>query len=216
VLGTTFIRVFGMSECLGHTTTRPDEDAGTRLACDGRPFPGTQVRAVGEDGQTLPVGEVGAAQVRGPSLFVGYARNGRPQPPALTPDGFLPTGDLVRLNDDETITVLGREKQIIIRGGRNIDINEVESALARIPDLAQVCVVPVPDELLGERVAALVVTTRVDLTLADVTAHLADDGFPKAKWPELVFVVADLPQNRVGKLSRSDAVRLATRLARGE
>jgi acyl-CoA synthetase (AMP-forming)/AMP-acid ligase II len=212
-LGTTIIRVFGMSECLGHTTTRPDEDAETRLGADGRPFPGTEVRAVGEDGRPLPAGEVGAAQVRGPSLFVGYARDGRPQPPGLTDDGFLPTGDLVRLNPDGTITILGREKQIIIRGGRNIDINEVESALARISAIAQVCVVPVPDEMLGERVAALVVSNGPDLTLETVTGELDAAGFPKAKWPEFVFAVPDLPQNRVGKLSRQDAVRIAAELA---
>jgi len=215
-LGTRFIRVFGMSECLGHTTTSPADDAETRLACDGRPFPGTEVRAVDTQGRPLPAGEVGAAQVRGPSLFVGYARDGRPQPPGLTADGFLPTGDMVRLNPDGTITILGREKQIIIRGGRNIDINEVEAALARIPAVTQVCVVPVPDELLGERVAALVVTTDPSLALADVTGHLETDGFPKAKWPEYLFAVADLPQNRVGKLSRPDAIRLATDLAQDQ
>jgi acyl-CoA synthetase (AMP-forming)/AMP-acid ligase II len=212
-LGTKIIRVFGMSECLGHTTTRPEEDTETRLGNDGRPFPGTQVRAVDDAGRPVPDGQVGAAQVRGPSLFVGYARNGRPQPPGLTADGFLPTGDLVRLNPGGTITILGREKQIIIRGGRNIDINEVESALARIPAIAQVCVVPVPDEMLGERVAALVVSTEVTLTLEHVTAELEAAGFPKAKWPEFVFAVPDLPQNRVGKLSRPDAVRLAAELA---
>jgi acyl-CoA synthetase (AMP-forming)/AMP-acid ligase II len=212
VLGTRLIRVFGMSECLGHTTTRPDEDTETRLACDGRPFPGTVVRAVGDDGTSLPMGEVGAAQVRGPSMFVGYARNGRAQLPELTADGFLPTGDLVRLNPEGTITVLGRQKQIIIRGGRNIDVNEVEAAVARIPSVAQVCVVPVPDEMLGERVAALVVSTGATLSLAEVTGHLEAEGFPKAKWPEFVFDVPDLPQNRVGKLSRPDAVRLAAEL----
>jgi non-ribosomal peptide synthetase component E (peptide arylation enzyme) len=90
------------------------------------------------------------------------------------------------------------------------------SALARIPEIAQVCVVPVPDEMFGERVAALVVTTGPALTLADVTARLAEDDFPKAKWPEFVFEVPDLPQNRVGKLSRPDAVALATSLARTE
>ena len=216
VLGTTFIRVFGMSECLGHTTTSPGEDAETRLGCDGRPFPGTEVRAVGDDGRSLPAGEVGAAQVRGPSLFVGYARGGRPQPPDLTTDGFLPTGDLVRLNPDGTITILGREKQIIIRGGRNIDINEVEAAVARIPSVAQVCVVPVPDEMLGERVAALVVSTDPALNLTEVTRSLEAAGFPKSKWPEFVFAVPDLPQNRVGKLSRPDAVRLAAGLAAAE
>jgi acyl-CoA synthetase (AMP-forming)/AMP-acid ligase II len=212
VLDTKLIRVFGMSECLGHTTTRPDEDPGTRLACDGRPFPGTVVRAVADDGRVLPAGEVGAAQVRGPSLFVGYARDGRAHPPELTSDGFLPTGDLVRVNADGTITVSGRQKQIIIRGGRNIDVNEVEAAVARIPGVAQVCVVPLPDEMLGERVAALVVSTGAPLGLADVTGQLAAEGFPKAKWPEFVFDVPDLPQNRVGKLSRPDAVRLAADL----
>jgi non-ribosomal peptide synthetase component E (peptide arylation enzyme) len=212
-LGTRFIRVFGMSECLGHTTTSPGEDAATRLGCDGRPFPGTEVRAVDEGGRTLPVGEVGAAQVRGPSMFVGYARGGTPQPRDLTADGFLPTGDLVRLNADGTLTILGREKQIIIRGGRNIDINEVESAVAGVPGVAQVCVVPVPDELLGERVAALVVGSGQPLSLADITGSLEAAGFPKTKWPEYVFAVPDLPQNRVGKLSRPDAVRIAAELA---
>jgi len=211
-LGTKLIRVFGMSECLGHTTTRPDEDAETRLARDGRPFPGTVVRAVDEDGRPLPVGEVGAAQVHGPSMFVGYARSGRPQPPELTSEGFLPTGDLVRVDAAGTITVLGRQKQIIIRGGRNIDVNEVEAALARIPSVAQVCVVPLPDELLGERVAALVVSTGPTLDLAGITGELAAAGFPKGKWPEFVFPVPDLPQNRVGKLSRPDAVRIAAEL----
>jgi acyl-CoA synthetase (AMP-forming)/AMP-acid ligase II len=214
VLGTKLIRVFGMSECLGHTTTRPADDAETRLGRDGRPFPGTEVRAVDDDGRPLPVGELGAAQVRGPSLFVGYARDGEPQLPELTADGFLPTGDLVRLNPDGTINILGRQKQIIIRGGRNIDINEVEAAVARIPQVAQVCVVPVPDELLGERAAALVVSTGPQLTLADVTAHLEAEGFPKGKWPEFVFVVPDLPQNRVGKLSRPEAASLAVELAK--
>jgi non-ribosomal peptide synthetase component E (peptide arylation enzyme) len=112
--------------------------------------------------------------------------------------------------------VLGREKQIIIRGGRNIDINEVEAAVARIPSVMQVCVVPVPDELLGERAAALVVASDPGLTLEAVTGFLDESGVPKSKWPEFVFVVPDLPQNRVGKLSRPDAVSLAARLAQGE
>lgn len=210
-LGTRIIRVFGMSECLGHTTTRPDEDAATRLGADGRPFPGTEVRAVDHAGRAVATGSVGAAQVRGPSLFVGYARDGRPTR-ELTEDGFLPTGDLACVNPDGTISILGREKQIIIRGGRNIDINEVEAAVARIPTVSQVCVVPVPDELLGERAAALVVSSDPDLSLESVTGFLGDNGVPKAKWPEYVFVVADLPQNRVGKLSRRDATDLAARL----
>jgi non-ribosomal peptide synthetase component E (peptide arylation enzyme) len=151
--------------------------------------------------------------VKGPSLFVGYARGGAPVLPELTADGFLPTGDLVEVGEDGSICVMGRQKQIIIRGGRNIDINEMESAIASLPAVVQVCVVPVPDDLLGERAAALVVTGGQPLTLAEATTQLAARGFPKFKWPEFLFSVEDLPQNRVGKLSRTDAVALASGLA---
>ncbi|WP_227981901.1 class I adenylate-forming enzyme family protein [Nocardia spumae] len=212
-LGTTFLRVFGMSECLGHTTPRPDDPPAIRLGRDGRPFEGTVVRAVDGAGNILGPGEVGDAQVKGPSLFVGYARDGVPVPPELTPDGFLPTGDLVEVAGDGSIRVLGRQKQIIIRGGRNIDINEVEAAIAGLPAVVQVCVVAVPDDLLGERAAALVVTDGPPLTLDNVTTQLAAADVPKFKWPEYLFTVQDLPQNRVGKLDRSEAVRMATRLA---
>ncbi|MDV7133894.1 acyl--CoA ligase [Williamsia muralis] len=211
-LGTTFLRVFGMSECLGHTTPKLDDPPAIRLGRDGRPFPGTIVRAVDAAGVPVAPGEIGDAQVKGPSLFVGYARGGTPAPPELTADGFLPTGDLVEIAAEGSIRVMGRQKQIIIRGGRNIDINELEAAIASIPQVVQVCVVPVPDDLLGERAAALVVTGGPQLTLEEVTDQLAQSDFPKFKWPEYLFTVEDLPQNRVGKLSRPDAVGLASKL----
>jgi non-ribosomal peptide synthetase component E (peptide arylation enzyme) len=215
-LGTRFLRVFGMSECLGHTTPLPSDPAEIRLGRDGRPFPGTEVRVVDNEGLLVPDGEVGNAQVRGPSLFVGYARAGAPRPPDLTADGFLPTGDLATVNDDGTVNIRGREKQIIIRGGRNIDINEVEASVASIPGVAQVCVVPVPDDLLGERAAALVVFTGAQMNLDEVRAQLRAADVPKFTWPEFVYGVPALPQNRVGKLNRGEAVALAAQLATGE
>lgn len=212
-LGTKFLRVFGMSECLGHTTPLPSEAAEVRLGCDGRPFPGTEVRVVAEDGTPLSQGEVGAAQVRGPSLFTGYARGGVPVPPEVVADGFFPTGDRARVNADGTISILGREKQVIIRGGRNIDINEVEAAVAALDGVAQVCVVPVPDDMLGERAAALVVWEGAPRELAEVLAELDAADFAKFKWPEFLWSVPALPQNRVGKLNRVEAVSLATQYA---
>jgi acyl-CoA synthetase (AMP-forming)/AMP-acid ligase II len=211
-LGTRFLRVFGMSECLGHTTPRPDDPAHVRLGRDGRPFPGTEVRIVDPDGKSVDPGVIGQAQVRGPSLFVGYARDGQAQRPDLTADGFLTTGDLARVNEDGTLNILGREKQVIIRGGRNIDINEVEAAVAALPGVAQVCVVPVPDEMLGERAAALVVPVGEALTLEEVRRQLEAADFPKFKWPEFVLDVPDLPQNRVGKLNRREATEIATEM----
>lgn len=215
-LGTTLLRVFGMSECLGHTTPLPGDPADVRLDRDGRPFPGTESRVVDEVGEVLPAGEIGSLQVRGPSLFLGYAREGRPVAPDVNAEGFLSTGDRALIHDDGSLSIRGREKDMIIRGGRNIDINEVEAALAAIPGIHQVCVVPVPDDVLGERAAALVVTTGEPLGLDEIRAHLEAADFPKFKWPEYVRSVSTLPQSRVGKLDRRGAASLATEMVRTE
>jgi cyclohexanecarboxylate-CoA ligase len=212
-LGTRILRVFGMSECLGHTSPSPDDPQEARLGRDGTPFPGTQLRAVDDTGAPVPVGESGLAQVRGPSLFLGYARNGELDPPVLTADGFFPTGDLLLVDEDGSVTVLGRAKDVIIRGGRNIDITEVERAIAGHPRVAGVCVVPVPDPVLGERAAALVVSVDGSrICLEDLTEHLRDIGLSKTKWPELAFAVDDLPQTTVGKVNRRAARELAREL----
>jgi non-ribosomal peptide synthetase component E (peptide arylation enzyme) len=216
-LGTRILRVFGMSECLGHTSPRPEDPEEIRLGRDGRPFPGTDLRAVAPDGTPLGPGATGRAQVRGPSLFLGYARDGKVEPPALTPDGFFPTGDLLVTGEDGTVTVMGREKDVIIRGGRNLDITEIERAVAAHPAVARACVTPVPDPLLGERAAVLVVMEdgHAELGLTEITAHLARTGLSKAKWPEFAFTVRELPQTTVGKLDRSGAHRLAHDLHAG-
>ncbi|MFG1682721.1 class I adenylate-forming enzyme family protein [Nonomuraea sp. NPDC049269] len=215
-LGTRILRVFGMSECLGHTSPSPEEPVEIRLGRDGRPFPGTELRVVGQDGREVRRGEVGRAQVRGPSLFLGYAHEGRLDPPEVTADGFFPTGDLMMTNEDGTVSVMGREKDVIIRGGRNIDVTEVERAVASHPDVSQACVVPVPDEILGERVAALVTSAdRGGIGLDEISRHLQEVGLSKAKWPEFVFAVDELPQTTVGKISRAGARDLACDLLAG-
>ncbi|WP_433170236.1 class I adenylate-forming enzyme family protein [Actinoallomurus sp. CA-150999] len=212
-LGTKILRVFGMSECLGHTSPGPGDPEEIRLGRDGRPFPGTDVRAITLDGRVAGPGVTGRAQVRGPSLFLGYARDGRVQPPELTADGYFPTGDLLMTHEDGTISIMGREKDVIIRGGRNIDITEIERAVAGHPRVASACVAAVPDEVLGERVALLAVTEDGrDIGLAEVTGYLESVGLSKSKWPEYVYSVAELPQTKVGKLDRAGARDLAARL----
>ncbi|MGW1025374.1 class I adenylate-forming enzyme family protein [Streptomyces sp. NPDC002577] len=212
-LGTKILRVFGMSECLGHTSPSADDPEEIRLGRDGRPFPGTDLRAITPEGIEAGPGTSGRAQVRGPSLFLGYARDGRVEPPALTEDGYFPTGDLLMTHEDGTISIMGREKDVIIRGGRNIDITEIERAVASYPRVARACVAAVPDEVLGERVALLVVTEDGSgIDLAEVTGHLESVGLSKTKWPEYVYGIEELPQTKVGKLDRAGARELASRL----
>lgn len=176
----------------------------------------SKVRVVGDTGEELGPDEIGSLQVRGPSLFLGYARKGVPVAPDVNADGFLATGDRALIHTDGSVSIRGREKDLIIRGGRNIDINEVEAALAAIPGIHQVCVVPVPDPVLGERAAALVVSEGEPLGLEEIRRHLEEADFPKFKWPEFVRSVSALPQSRVGKLDRSGAASLAAELVSGE
>jgi non-ribosomal peptide synthetase component E (peptide arylation enzyme) len=204
-LGVTLLRVFGLSECLGHTTPRLGEPAELRLSRDGRPFPGTTVRILDEEGRPVPAGTPGRAQVRGPSLFLGYAEAGRLQPAELTPDGFLDTGDLIVSYPDGMLKVSGRIKDTVIRGGRNLSVAEIEEALADDPRIEQACAVPVPDRVLGERVAALVVPRADGLTLKEILAGLQDRGVAKATWPEYVVLAERLPMTAVGKVSRAEA-----------
>lgn len=203
-LGVTIMRVFGLSECIGHTTPDLDDPPDIRLGRDGRPFPGTHLRVVDDDDELLPPGSTGRAQVRGPSLFLGYAERGRLAPPALTTDGYLETGDLVTTFHDGTISVVGRAKEVVIRGGRNISIAEVEESVSRDPRVRDVCAVPVPDALLGEKVAVLVAGDP-GLELADLLVELERRGVSRATWPEYLVVTDELPRSPVGKTSRADA-----------
>jgi non-ribosomal peptide synthetase component E (peptide arylation enzyme) len=212
-LDTRILRVFGMSECLGHTTPHPDDPVELRLGRDGRPFAGTELRGVDAAGRPVPPGVPGRAQVRGPSLFLGYARAGAVAPVELTSDGFFATGDLVVLAEDGTVSIVGREKDVIIRGGRNIDVVEVEAAVASHPGVGQACVVPLPDPELGERIGVLVVPEPgYDVGLDELLDHLRAQGLARTKWPEVAFRVESLPQTKVGKVSRSAARELATSL----
>lgn len=202
VLGVPLLRVFGMAECLGHTTPALTDPVELRLGLDGRPFPGTEVLLLDDDSRPVSDGVPGRAHVRGPSRFLGYAREGVLVPPALTGDGYFETGDLIVRRPDGFLSVVGRTKDVVIRGGRNISVAEVESALRKDDRLRDVCVVPVADAVLGERVAAVVVLAGAPVTLAEVCARLAENGLAKTSWPEHLVTVDELPRTEVGKLSR--------------
>jgi non-ribosomal peptide synthetase component E (peptide arylation enzyme) len=134
-------------------------------------------------------------------------------PVELTPDGFFATGDLVVVGEDGTVGIVGREKDVIIRGGRNIDVVEVEAAVASHPGVSQACVVPLPDPELGERIGVLLVTEPGhDVGLDELLQHLAARGVAKTKWPEVAFRVDTLPQTKVGKVSRAAARDLAAEM----
>jgi 2,3-dihydroxybenzoate-AMP ligase len=150
-------------------------------------------------------GEVGELACRGPYTLRGYFDAPEVNRSAFTSDGFYRTGDLVAarwFGRQRSISVEGRLKDIINRGGEKISAEEVEVLLLRHPGIAAAAVVPMPDERLGERSCAYLVATGRDLELAELRAHLDGLGVAKFKWPERLEWVAALPTTAVGKLDK--------------
>lgn len=204
LLGIAALRMFGMSECMGHASTRPDDSLERLCYSDGKSFPGTRDEAFDAERRMLPRNQRGQAGVRGPSLFLGYCRGLGEKEFNLTPDGYFLTGDEIVCDPDGNLKVVGRIKDQIIRGGYNIDPAEVEAALLTHPAIAMASVVAVPEQRLGEQACA-VCTIRSGYaapTLDDVKQHLATIGLTKKKWPEHILVVEDLVYTTTGKVDK--------------
>jgi cyclohexanecarboxylate-CoA ligase len=143
----------------------------------------------------------GELEVAGPELFAGYL-DPADNEGAFTPDGWFRTGDLARIGTEGEIAVVGRLKDVIIRGGENISAKEVEDLLLSHPAVRDVAVVAMPDERLGERACAVVVPDRDGLTLTALVAHLDALGLARQKFPEALQLVSELPRTVSGKVQK--------------
>lgn len=217
LLGLKALRMFGMSECMGHASTHPQHPLERRQHYDGIPFPGTEDEAFDGELRPLPRGQRGQAGVRGPSLFLGYAEGLGAGQERMTPDGFYLTGDEIIRDDEGFVRVVGRIKDQIIRGGFNIDPAEIEAALLRHPAIAEAAVVAVPERKLGEQACA-VCRIRAGEGAVDLSAllgHLAAQGVSRKKWPEHLVLVETMAVTATGKLDKKAmAVMAAAELAR--
>ena len=168
---------------------------------DGAALPGEEVCIVDAQGREAPRGQEGALRFRGAALFVGYFK--RPDLYRVDADGWFDTGDLASMDDEGYIRVCGREKDIIIRGGENIPVVEIEAALYRMPEVLEVAIVAVPDERLGERACAYIVPRAgAQPSLERIREHLAAQGMAKPFWPERIEVVDALPKTTTGKIQK--------------
>ncbi len=204
VMGTSVSRTYGSTEMPTLCIVRPGDPPETRLRTEGsvigeaRARLGADVR--GDDGAVLGA-DVGELEVSGPELFVGYL-DPADNLAAFTADGWFRTGDLARIDAAGEITITGRVKDLIIRGGENISAKEVEDLLATHAAIDDVAVVAVPDDRMGERACAVVVTSDPMLGLAEITRHLEGTGIARQKYPEALLVVDSLPRTVSGKVQK--------------
>jgi cyclohexanecarboxylate-CoA ligase len=170
---------------------------------DGAPLPGMVLRVVDEAERDVPPGVEGDLLVTGPAQFVGYFRRPEFTAQAHTPDGWFKTGDRATLDHDGYLAITGRSKDVIIRGGENIPVAEVENLLFAHPKVAGVAIVAMPDPRLQERACAFVIPRQgVSLALAELVAYLDSKQLAKQKFPERLEIVSEFPMTPSGKIQK--------------
>lgn len=200
-------RVFGSSEVPLVTLGWPDDSR--RAAITDGEVVDYEVLIVDANNRPLPVGCEGEILARGPAMFLGYADEGQTAE-AISVDGFFRTGDLGMLDAAKAVTITGRKKDLIIRGGENISAKEIEDVLHLHPQVREASVVAMPHERLGEGVCAFIVSAGDAPLPAGLAAHVAASGLAKQKIPERFVFVDDLPRTASGKV-RKDLLREAVK-----
>jgi acyl-coenzyme A synthetase/AMP-(fatty) acid ligase len=200
------LSLYGRSENLVTTTCSVTDDVSRALSSDGTAMPGSEVKIVDDSGCEVPRGAEGDIAYRGPAHMIEYLGNSEETAALFTQDGFSRSGDLGRMTADGYVRVTGRTKDIVIRGGMNISVREIEDHLAHHPALQAFSVVGMPDERLGERVCCFVVTASGHdaPTVEDLREFLLDKGMPIQKTPERVVAVAVLPMTATGKVLKHE------------
>jgi len=193
--------LWGMTESLASTLTEPSRAAEKSPTTDGRPLEGMEVRIVDFEGKPVPTGQSGRLLVRGCQMFTGYYK--RPELQTFDAQGWFDSGDLAYMDDEGYIRISGRVKDVLIRGGENVPVVEIENLLYKHPAVAAVAVVGYPDARLGERGCAFIVPKPGNtINLAAMQAYLAECKMAKQFWPERVELVADLPRTASGKIQK--------------
>ena len=141
-------------------------------------------------------------QARGPSIIVGYCDQPQLTRDAETPDGWFETGDLGLRTPDGGIRITGRSKDIIVRGGQNVPVVEVENILAQHGQIRDVAVVAYPDDRLGERGCAVIVPDGSAPTLKDIKKFLEKAGLARQFWPERLDIIDAMPRTPSGKVKK--------------
>jgi malonyl-CoA/methylmalonyl-CoA synthetase len=207
--GHTILERYGMSETAMLTSNpysadkRYAKQSERRGGTVGFPLPGVSLRVRGDDGQDLPVGEIGGIQVKGPNVFKGYWRMPEKTAEEFTADDFFKTGDVGKVDERGYVTIVGRSKDLIISGGYNVYPAEIEGYINEMKGVAESAVVGVPHPDFGEVGVAVVIAKpgaalRPEAIIAELKAKLANFKIPKK-----CFVVAELPRNTMGKVQKN-------------
>jgi acyl-CoA synthetase len=211
--GAAVLQFYGSNETGAASVTTVADDREHRLCTAGRIIEGMNVRLFDPDTrEPLAIPGRGQPGCRGPATCEGYWDDPEANAELYTHDGWTLMGDLVEVDADGYLTVVGRTSDIVIRGGKNISAPAVEAEVVTHPAVSVAAVVPVPDPVLGERVGVYVELKAgaAGIGLDDITAHLISRGVSKDWLPERLLGVGPLPRSSGGKVAKGDLRRAAS------
>lgn len=201
--GGRVLSLYGRSENMLTTMCTAEDDPDRSATSDGSALAGASVQIVDTDGNEVPRGTEGDIAYKGPSHMLEYFRDPEATAELFTSAGYSRSGDLGFMDEDGYVRVTGRLKDIVIRGGLNISAREIEEYLLDHPAIANVAVVGMPDERLGEKVCAYVVPAAgATLTLDEVVAYLRERKVATPKLPERLEIVENFPMTATGKIQK--------------
>lgn len=201
MLGLGASSLWGMTEALSGSLTEPEKAHLHSASTDGRAVEGVELLIADEDLNPMPVGETGRLYFRGAQQFLGYYK--KPGLDGRGPEGWFDTGDLAYMNADGYIRIDGRSKDIIIRGGENVPVVEVEAVLYSHPRVADAAIVGYPDARMGERGCAfLTLKDDAPFTMETLCAWMKEKGVAKQYWPEALEVLDTMPRTASGKIQK--------------
>lgn len=201
-LQATIISAWGMSETGGVATTLPEDHEERAFNTDGVALPGVEIKIVDDNGQIKAINQAGRLIVRACSNFGGYLK--RPHLNDTDHEDWFDSGDIAFQDEHGYIRICGRNKDVIIRGGENIPVMEIESLLYQHPNIALVALVAYPDERLGERACAVVKLkqTEQSLNLEQVTDFLKQHQLAMQYLPERLEIMNEFPMTASGKIQK--------------
>jgi 2,3-dihydroxybenzoate-AMP ligase len=202
-IGCKFVNTLGAAEGLG-SMTRLNADINTICTTVGqKDCPYSQYKVIDADGREVPPGHEGELLAKGPNIFSGYFKSHEDNMKTFTSDGFFKTGDLAKIDDSGTMTITGRIKETILRGGETISAVGIERLISSHPNVAEVAVIGMPDKVFGERICAyLQLRKETTLCLEELVVYLKSIGASVLQLPERVEVVDAIPLTKVGKADK--------------
>lgn len=199
--GIPLLEAMGSTESGGNVFTNPLPPGKDKIGTPGRPF-GFEARILGPDGTEMPPGESGEISLRGPSIMRGYYKNPEETAAVLDADGWLRTGDLAYVDEDGYFFIVGRAKELIIKGGMNIAPRQIDEGLLTHPAVLDAAALGVPDHHFGEEIVAFVIPKPGAAVDEQQLLDHCQGLLGSFKTPSRIFLVPELPKGPSGKVQR--------------